>query len=1487
MPGFNQFTLPANDDGSTSSPVPLPFAIDFYGTSYSSLYVNNNGNLTMGQPFGSYTPQSMNQLGIPMIAPFWADVDTRVGPVVSYGYGTVNGHQAFGTNWLGVGCYDENATVADYFQVLLISRPDVGYGAFDIEFNYGPLNWDSGQASGGDGQCLNGIAARAGYTSGFGASFELPGSGVDGGLLSSNPMTGLGSHSMWSSVPGQYVFAVRGSGIPRQASAAALGDSYSSGEGTFGYNFDNGACHRGALAWPFLMSTHYPAAPHLTGSSFFACSGDTSTQLLIGRPGVEPISQLNQLVDWTSRAGAPGEVTVTIGGNDLDFAGVLGNCVFWGPDICVPQINNKLHYVESGAFADVLYNTYSAIKAAAGGSSHVVVVGYPFLFPTPTQANAGTANHNCWWWIGGEGLGLLSTFQKAQLAVDSVMSTAARKAGVQFIPLDDNPLSGHELCTGDSYFNALNLTNKENNSAGHPTVTGQSLIAQYVASKLGLLAGTAGAAAHRAALRHAKPPSERAKATAAARTRAQFRRHLRKAAASRAVRRPAQARGSATPAVKPKRGRGAVAAAMSVSSSLIDGQVSMPYSGFLWATGGSTPYRWSVTHGSLPDGLSLDSYTGILSGTPTTSGTFNFTVTATDSSSSPLTATADLSITVAAVPRLTIQTSQLADPTVGQPYTAAVSATGGVPSYTWAVSSGQLPAGLSLDHATGAITGTPTAPGDQTFTLTATDSSAGSGTTATATFTVHVASATSPLTLTAPQLGDGTQGTGYTGQLGSTGGPAPLLWSISSGTLPDGLSLDQGTGMISGIPTASGQFSFTAQVTDSSQPVPATLSEDLSITIAAAPAPAIGTSAPPNGVMGSSYLETIDASDGVAPYTWSVTSGALPGGLSLDPQSGTISGTPITAGIFSFDVSLSDSSTPNPQVATASLSITIDSPPPPPAMTVSDTVTDATVGDNYNAAVIPSGGTGPYSFAVASGNLPDGLSLDPQSGTISGIPATAGTYTASVQVTDSSSPSPDVATDILSITIRAPGPLTITTTTLPDAAMSAAYGQQIVATGGTGGDSFAITNGALPDGLSLDPATGIISGTPTGTGSTSCTVTVTDSATPTPDTASVDLTLTTDAAPALTVPATPLPDGVQSFAYSQILTATGGTPPYTWSVSSGALPDGLSLDPNSGIISGTPTGTGSPSFTVEVTDSASPTPQTATQTLTLTVDPTSPLAVTTSMLGSATQGSPYTATLDSNGGTAPGTWSIASGSLPDGLALDSATGVISGTPTGFGTSSFTVEATDSSTPAQTATKALSLEVMPTPGNPQTISFTAPPPGVVGGSAKLSATGGRSGNPVIFSADPSSGAGVCAVSGPNGNTLTYSAVGNCVIDANQNGNAVYSPAPQDQVTIQVGKAKSATVLSLSKKVITYGHEKALVFNVRVKPQLTGTPTGTITVTAGNTTVCTNKILINGKASCSLSSAKALRIGKYKTRATYSGSAAFLTSRSAVVLLTVVK
>jgi GDSL-like Lipase/Acylhydrolase family/Bacterial Ig-like domain (group 3)/Putative Ig domain len=1511
VPGFNSETFGPNDDGSypctgsnagvpsgcTPTPITLPFPVNFYGNVYSSLYLNNNGNLSFGQPVSEYTPQSLNQIDVPMIAPFWADVDTRTGPVVTFGYGTVNGHAAFGVNWLNVGCYSENDSVTDSFQVLLIDRSDLGYGDWQIEFNYGPINWDSGQASGGNGQCLGGTAARAGYTSGLGPACELPGSGVDGGLLSSNAATGLSSHDFDASVPGRFVFDVGGLGQPSGCSGyVALGDSYSSGVGTGDYDYAGSPCYRSSYAWPALLADDYAAAPPLGQSSFFACSGDTTTDLLNGKSG-EPVSQVTQLANWASSNGDPSLVTLTLGGDDLQFANVVKTCVLHLPHACESTLQDEVNYLLNGGFQSSLQKALQKVVSAAGSSSQVVLVGYPYLFPSPTFGNSAEADLLCPW-MKLDASSILRDFQNAQELLDAVQAQVAGSAGVRFIELGDL-FAGDEMCTSEPYYTGIIsgvasrvLTGELD--AFHPNLLGQLDMANYVAAQLGYLAGN-GNSAQASRPARTKPAATKPSATKPSATKPSAKPEVSRAsghsvrsaaAGSASARRNPQA---GVTSLRPAARNRAASSTPVINAGLSDGEMSTPYAGFLWATGGTAPYTWSVTSGSLPAGLTLDSSSGIVSGTPTGTGTSDFTVTATDSSSPALTATASESIAVDAIPALAIQTTALPDPTVGQQYQATLEATGGDAPYTWSVSSGTLPGGLSLDPSTGDLTGTPTASGPSTFTIAATDSSSSSGTTVTATFTVNVASATSTLAATSPQLPSGTQGTGYAGTLTSTGGTGPVYWSIESGNLPDGLSLDPGTGQISGIATGAGTYSFTAQVIDSSSPTPQSATESLSITIAAASAPAVLTSSLADGAVNQPYTGAVVGNGGVAPYTWSVGSGALPDGLSLDPSSGMITGTPTASGTFTFDVSLADSSTPAAQTASAALSITIAPPPSPPAMTVTDTVTDGLVGNPYNATVIPVGGVSPYSYSVESGNLPDGLTLDPQAGTITGTPTTTGSFSATIEVTDSSSPTPEIATDDVTINITNPPALGVTTSSLPDANVGAAYAQPIGVTGGTGADTFAVTAGALPGGLALDPSSGIIYGAPTSTGTSSFTVTATDSATPTPDTASASLTLTTDAAESLNIVTASLPDASQGVGYSQVLAASGGTAPYTWSVSSGALPAGLSLDPTTGLISGTPSGSGTSTFTVEATDSSSPSAEDATTNFTLRVDAAPAVTIATAGLDPATQGDEYSDSLAAAGGTGAITWSVTAGSLPAGLTLDPGAGVISGTPTGSGTSYFTVEATDSSTPTpQTATAQLSIEVVPEPPafTPQSISFTAPATGVAGGSATLSATGGASGNPVVFTVDPSSGSGVCAVSGTNGTTVTYAAAGNCVIDANQAGNASYSPAPQVQQTITVSKASTTTRLAVTGSPAAYGHEQAVTFSATVSPQVAGSPSGTVTVRAGSATLCTGT-LAHGAATCKPGSATILAPGTYRAVATYSGSSGFVTSTSSPVTLTVTK
>ena len=171
-----------------------------------------------------------------------------------------------------------------------------------------------------------------------------------------------------------------------------------------------------------------------------------------------------------------------------------------------------------------------------------------------------------------------------------------------------------------------------------------------------------------------------------------------------------------------------------------------------------------------------------------------------------------------------------------------------------------------------------------------------------------------------------------------------------------------------------------------------------------------------------------------------------------------------------------------------------------------------------------------------------------------------------------------------------------------------------------------------------------------------------------------------------------LPDGTVDIEYGATIAVSGGIPPYAWAITSGGLPAGLNLDSASGLVTGTPVTDGTFAFTVEVTG-GSQTPKTGTWDLQITIHPAP--AITTTTLPDGTMGSEYTATVDMTGGSSPVTWSIVSGSLPDGLGLDPGTGVISGTPpmakpAKSRTSTFTLQVTDGTGATDTAVLGLTI-----------------------------------------------------------------------------------------------------------------------------------------------------------------------------------------------------
>jgi hypothetical protein len=234
-PGFATGTLGQTDDGSSGS-ISLGFTVDFYGLTYDSLYVNNNGNLTFGASFGAYSPTALHNAGQAIIAPFFADVDTAngIGNAVTYGTGSIEGRDAFAANWIDVNYYN-NSTHPDRlnsFQVVLIDRSDTGLGNFDIEFNYERIVWEAGTASGADLMGLGGSAARAGYSAGNGdetQSMEFTGSGVngafvDGGLnaLSTTSNTGIAGRHLYEMRRTPNVAIVAPTPVPLPSSASLL-----------------------------------------------------------------------------------------------------------------------------------------------------------------------------------------------------------------------------------------------------------------------------------------------------------------------------------------------------------------------------------------------------------------------------------------------------------------------------------------------------------------------------------------------------------------------------------------------------------------------------------------------------------------------------------------------------------------------------------------------------------------------------------------------------------------------------------------------------------------------------------------------------------------------------------------------------------------------------------------------------------------------------------------------------------------------------------------------------------------------------------------------------------------------------------------------------------------------------------------------------------------------------------------------------------------
>ena len=309
------------------------------------------------------------------------------------------------------------------------------------------------------------------------------------------------------------------------------------------------------------------------------------------------------------------------------------------------------------------------------------------------------------------------------------------------------------------------------------------------------------------------------------------------------------------------------------------------------------PVSYALTAGTLPTGVTLNTSTGLLSGTTTTVGTYNFSVRATDAGAA--TETADYAVTVTQSIVTITNPTTLATGAENSAYgPIGLAHTGTYGSVTWSVAGGVLPQGLSLATG-GAISGTPTIPGVYTFQARVTDTY---GNEATKSFTITINATAIVLTVNPTTAPAATRGVAYTVTFASPNAIGSKTWSRLSGTFPTGLTLNASTGVLSGTPTATGTFSFTMKVQDANGNVG---TRAYSVTVSAA----VGTISPASlssGTVGTAYSVQFSVNLPGTVKTWSKQSGTFPTGLSISSSTGVLSGTPSAAGTYSFVVRVVD-----------------------------------------------------------------------------------------------------------------------------------------------------------------------------------------------------------------------------------------------------------------------------------------------------------------------------------------------------------------------------------------------------------------------------------------------------------------------------------------------------------------------------------------------------------------------------------------------------
>jgi uncharacterized protein YhjY with autotransporter beta-barrel domain len=653
-------------------------------------------------------------------------------------------------------------------------------------------------------------------------------------------------------------------------------------------------------------------------------------------------------------------------------------------------------------------------------------------------------------------------------------------------------------------------------------------------------------------------------------------------------------------------------------------------------SGQAISYQITATYGphtfnaaGLPAGVTINTGTGLISGAFPSPGSFPVTVSATGPGG-----TGQLVVTFTigqGPPQVTSANSAVG--ATGNPMSYQITATQSPTSYN----ATGLPPGLGINTATGLISGTPTSGGSFPVTVSATNAGGTGQLVVTFTISVLAPAITSPATATGQSF------VAMTYQI--TAINAPLTYGASG--LPPGLTVDVNTGLISGAPTATGVFNATVTSSNGA----GTGSQGVVFTITLGP-PIITSPASATGAVGIAFSYQVTTQN---PATGFNATG-LPPGLSINTGTGLISGTPTTTGTFPANVTATNATGTSNQGVSITIAVGI------PVISSPNAATGQTgVAFTYQIAA----SNGPSSFNATG--LPPGLTVNTTTGLVSGVPSSVGTFNAIVSATNGT------GTGTLGVTFTITlGPPVITSAATAQGATGVAFTYQITATNNP--TSFNATG--LPAGLSINTSTGVISGAPAATGTTNVTLSATNAI----GTGTQTLVFTVvTGPPVLTSPATVSAQTGVPFSF----TVTGTNSPTSFTAT--GLPIGLTLNTATGVISGIPGAVGA--FSVALT--AANASGTGTQTLVITVS-IGPPGITSEPTASGTVGQPFTYQIRATNFPT----SFNATGLPPGLAVNTGNGVISGTPTTGGTFTVVLSASNATT---TVTQSVTF----------TIAFVAP------------------------------------------------------------------------------------------------------------------------------------------------------------------------------------